>query len=170
MCILNTVWPGTLRARGTIKIKLPPVGIELSTMTITGYGCSRPKLLVAAPFFPKTSEKCSKTPTNFFGVLADLDLASKVGNWKIFPFGTYTPSQSEIFSLSTEQPGIMMATAIPLDMLLHMDWNAEDKLAVWTFYTERLKQYFMIAHKPRKTRSHISCSLVARRHLRDGQP
>ena len=34
---------------------------------------------------------------------------------------------------------------IPLDMLPRMDWNAEDKLAAWTFYRERLEQYFMIA-------------------------
>ena len=34
---------------------------------------------------------------------------------------------------------------IPSDMLPRMDWNAEDKLAAWCFYRERLEQYFMIA-------------------------
>ena len=37
---------------------------------------------------------------------------------------------------------------IPSDMLPHMDWNAEDKLAAWTFFKQRLQQYFVIAHTP----------------------
>ena len=42
-----------------------------------------------------------------------------------------------------------MVTGISSDMLPHMDWNAEDKLAAWTFYQERLEQYFMIMHTPK---------------------
>ena len=41
-----------------------------------------------------------------------------------------------------------MASHIPSDMLRRMDWNTEHKLAAWTFYRERLKQYFMIASTP----------------------
>ena len=40
-------------------------------------------------------------------------------------------------------------------MLPRMDWNAEDKLAVWTF-RERLEQYFMIASTPQAAKiTHI---------------
>ena len=39
-----------------------------------------------------------------------------------------------------------MAAHIPLYMLPRMDWNAEDKLAAWTFFRERLEQYFLIAY------------------------
>ena len=66
-----------------------------------------------------------------------------------------------------------MVAGIPSDMLPHMDWNAEDKLAVWTFYQERLEQYFVIAHTPKGDRvTHILVygGMVGRRHLRDGQP
>ena len=38
-----------------------------------------------------------------------------------------------------------MAAHILSEMLPRMDWNAEDKLAVWIFFRERLEQYFMIA-------------------------
>ena len=41
-----------------------------------------------------------------------------------------------------------MAAHIPADMLPRMDWNAEDKQAVWTFFKERLGQYFVIAMTP----------------------
>ena len=63
-----------------------------------------------------------------------------------------------------------MVMHIPADMIPRMDWNAKDKQAAWAFYRERLEQYFMIAGTPRQQRSHISCSMVAKRHLRDGQP
>ena len=63
-----------------------------------------------------------------------------------------------------------MATHIPADMLPRMDWNNEDKLAAWTFFRERLEQYFLITSTPRQQRSPTSCSMVAKRHLRDGQP
>ena len=64
-----------------------------------------------------------------------------------------------------------MVIHIPADMIPRMDWNAEDKQAAWVFYRERLEQYFVIAGTPRRQqRSHISCSTVAKRHLRDGQP
>ena len=33
-----------------------------------------------------------------------------------------------------------MAIHIPPDMIPRMDWNAEDKLAAWAFYRERLEQ------------------------------
>ena len=59
-----------------------------------------------------------------------------------------------------------MANAIPPDMLLHMDWDAEDKLAAWTFYTERFKQYFMIANTPAEDKVTHIFSLGRRRHLR----
>ena len=49
-----------------------------------------------------------------------------------------------------------MAAHIPSDMLPRMDWKAEDKLAVWTFFRERLEQYFMIASTPEATKvTHI---------------
>ena len=34
-------------------------------------------------------------------------------------------------------------------MLPRMDWNTEDKLTEWTFFRERLEQYFMIAGTPK---------------------
>ena len=41
-------------------------------------------------------------------------------------------------------------------MLPHMDWNTEDKIAAWTFFKQRLQQYFMIAHTPKEDRvTHI---------------
>ena len=42
--------------------------------------------------------------------------------------------------------------ALPLEMLPHMKWQAEDKLASWTFFTKRLNQYFTIAHTPKEDR------------------
>ena len=49
-----------------------------------------------------------------------------------------------------------MAANIPADMLPHMDWNAEDKLAAWSFYKERLEQYFVITYTPKEDRvTHI---------------
>ena len=37
-----------------------------------------------------------------------------------------------------------------------MDWNTEDKLAVWIFFRERLEQYFMIANTPQAAKvTHI---------------
>ena len=59
-----------------------------------------------------------------------------------------------------------MVSHIPSDMLPRMDWNAEDKLAAWSFYMERLEQYFMIASTPRRPRSLTSCSMVPKRHLK----
>ena len=51
-----------------------------------------------------------------------------------------------------------MAANIPTDMLPHMDWNAEDKLAAWTFYKERLEQYFIIPHTAKQDNvTHIVC-------------
>ena len=41
-----------------------------------------------------------------------------------------------------------MAAHIPSDMLPRMDWNTEDKLAVWTFFRGRLEQYFLITSTP----------------------
>ena len=41
-----------------------------------------------------------------------------------------------------------MAGHLPSDMLLRMDWNADNKLTAWTFYRERLEQYFVIASTP----------------------
>ena len=38
-----------------------------------------------------------------------------------------------------------MVIHIPADMIPRMDWNTEDKQAVWAFYRERLEQYFVIA-------------------------
>ena len=38
-----------------------------------------------------------------------------------------------------------MVIHIPVDMFPRMDWNTEDKQAAWTFYRERLEQYFVIA-------------------------
>ena len=41
-------------------------------------------------------------------------------------------------------------------MLPRMDWNAEDKLTAWTFFRERLEQYFMIAATPQAAKvTHI---------------
>ena len=78
---------------------------------------------------------------------------------EVFPFGTTTPSQSEILSQLTQlyyEEAIRMVANMPADMLPHMDWNAEDRLAAWTFYKERLEQYFMIAHTPKEDRvTHI---------------
>ena len=37
-----------------------------------------------------------------------------------------------------------MVIHIPSDMIPRMDWNAEDKQAVWAFYRESLEQYFII--------------------------
>ena len=49
-----------------------------------------------------------------------------------------------------------MAAHIPVDMLPHMHWNTEDKLAAWSFYKERLEQYFVIAHTSMEDRvTHI---------------
>ena len=49
-----------------------------------------------------------------------------------------------------------MVANIPADMLPHMEWYAEDKLAVWSFYNERLEQYFIIAHTPNQDKvTHI---------------
>ena len=49
-----------------------------------------------------------------------------------------------------------MAIHIPPDMILRMDWNAEDKQAAWAFYRERLEQYFVIAGTPREAKvTHI---------------
>ena len=42
-----------------------------------------------------------------------------------------------------------MAIHIPPDMIPRMDWNADDKEAAWTFYRERLEQYFVIAGTPK---------------------
>ena len=41
-----------------------------------------------------------------------------------------------------------MAIHIPADMSPRMDWNTEDKQAVWAFYRESLKQYFVIVGTP----------------------
>ena len=49
-----------------------------------------------------------------------------------------------------------MAAHIPATMLPRMDWNAEDKLAAWTFFRERLEQYFIIANTPQAAKvTHI---------------
>ena len=49
-----------------------------------------------------------------------------------------------------------MVTHIPSDMLPRMDWNAEDKLAAWTFFRERLEQYFIIVSTPKAAKvTHI---------------
>ena len=49
-----------------------------------------------------------------------------------------------------------MAIHIPPDMIPRMDWNAEDKQAVWAFYRERLQQYFVIAGTPHEAKvTHI---------------
>ena len=46
--------------------------------------------------------------------------------------------------------------ALPPEMLPHMNWQSEDKLASWTFFTKRLNQYFTIAHTPKEDRvTHI---------------
>ena len=46
--------------------------------------------------------------------------------------------------------------SLPPEMLPHMNWQAEDKLASWTFFTKRLNQYFTIAHTPKEDRvTHI---------------
>ena len=42
--------------------------------------------------------------------------------------------------------------SLPLEMLPHMNWQAEDKLGSWTFFTKRLNQYFTIAHTPKEDR------------------
>ena len=50
-------------------------------------------------------------------------------------------------------PGI---PTLPPEMLPHMNWQAEDKLASWEFFTKRLNQYFTIAHTPKEDRvTHI---------------
>ena len=50
-------------------------------------------------------------------------------------------------------PGI---PALPPEMLPHMNWQAEDKLASWTSFQQRLTQYFTIAHIPKEDRvTHI---------------
>ena len=46
-------------------------------------------------------------------------------------------------------PGI---PALPPEMLPHMNWQAEDKLASWTSFQQRLTQYFTIAHTPKEDR------------------
>ena len=47
-----------------------------------------------------------------------------------------------------------MVAHIPADMLPHQ--YAEEKLAAWTFYKERLEQYFMISHTPKEDKvTHI---------------
>ena len=49
-----------------------------------------------------------------------------------------------------------MAIHIPPDMIPRIDWNAEDKQAVWAFYRERLQQYFVIAGTPHEAKvTHI---------------
>ena len=49
-----------------------------------------------------------------------------------------------------------MAAHIPSDMLPRMDWNAEDKLAAWTFFRQRLELYFVIASTPQAAKvTHI---------------
>ena len=48
----------------------------------------------------------------------------------------------------------MMAIHIPANMILRMDWNAEDKQAVWTFCRERPEQYFIIAGTPPRWKGH----------------
>ena len=60
-----------------------------------------------------------------------------------------------------------MAAHTPADMLPRMDWNTEDKQTAWAFFRERLEQYFVIAMTLRQQRSLTSCSMVAKRHLRD---
>ena len=45
-----------------------------------------------------------------------------------------------------------MAIHISSDMISRMDWNTEDKQAAWTFYRERLEQYFIIAGTPMRPR------------------
>ena len=50
-------------------------------------------------------------------------------------------------------PGI---PTLPSEMLPHMNWQAEDKLASWSFFQQRLTQYFTIAHTPKEDRvTHI---------------
>ena len=49
-----------------------------------------------------------------------------------------------------------MAIHIPADMIPRMDWNAEDKQAVWAFYRERLEQNFIFAGTPHEAKvTHI---------------
>ena len=49
-----------------------------------------------------------------------------------------------------------MTAHIPSDMLPRIDWNTEDKFAAWTFFKERLEQYFMIASTPQEAKvTHI---------------
>ena len=49
-----------------------------------------------------------------------------------------------------------MTTNLPPDMFPHMDWNTKDKLAVWSFYKEKLAQYFVITHTLKEDRvTHI---------------
>ena len=49
-----------------------------------------------------------------------------------------------------------MMIHIPPDMIPRMDWNAEDKQAAWTFYRERLEQYFIIGGTPNEAKvTHI---------------
>ena len=63
-----------------------------------------------------------------------------------------------------------MVADIPADMLPRMDWNVEDKLATWTFFRERLEQYFVIANTPRQQRSTHILFYGGKETLRDGQP
>ena len=41
-----------------------------------------------------------------------------------------------------------MVAHIPSHMIPRMDWNAEDKLAAWSFFRKRLEQYYMIVGTP----------------------
>ena len=42
--------------------------------------------------------------------------------------------------------------AVPQELLPHMDWNAEDKLAAWMYFQQRLKLYYMMAGTPKEAR------------------
>ena len=49
-----------------------------------------------------------------------------------------------------------MTAHIPPDMITRIDWSTEDKLAAWTFFRERLEQYFVITSTPEEAKvTHI---------------
>ena len=46
----------------------------------------------------------------------------------------------------------MASVPIPPEMLPSMDWHAEEKLAAWEYFTDRMRLYFSVAHTTQETK------------------
>ena len=46
----------------------------------------------------------------------------------------------------------MASVPIPPEMLPSMVWHAEDKLAAWEYFTDRMRLYFSVAHTTQETK------------------